>query len=162
MARRATNKQLPGAGAGVGTKFTVVVSGSRHWDNVACVDSALASARKVAGPDATITLHHGACKGLDKLAARRARGLGWRVKRHRADWKGQGKRAGPIRNTAMLKAAKPDLVILFHPNIDAGSKGTKDLRNKASALFKRRKRGRMWTYTGEKGPKRGRAATTDL
>jgi len=47
-----------------------------------------------------------------------------------ADWSRLGKRAGPARNTRMLKEHKPDVVLAFHDDLEV-SKGTKDCVHKA-------------------------------
>lgn len=52
-----------------------------------------------------------------------------------ADWKGLGKRAGPLRNQAMLDIGRPELVFAFHDNLEQ-SKGTADMVNRAKAAGK--------------------------
>lgn len=71
------------------------------------------------------TLHHGAATGVDSYIHELALAAGCDVKAWPvtpADWRKHGKRAGPMRNRAML-AAGPDLCIAF-PR--PGSKGTLD------------------------------------
>ena len=72
-----------------------------------------------------ITLIHGAAKGADSIAEKVARSFAWEVKPFPANWSELGKKAGPIRNRAML-AEKPDIVLAFHTNLKE-SKGTKDM-----------------------------------
>lgn len=43
-----------------------------------------------------------------------------------ANWQFEGKRAGPVRNAAMLQFAKPDLVVAF-----PGGPGTEDMMRQA-------------------------------
>ncbi|HVM95122.1 MAG TPA: hypothetical protein VMT89_01980, partial [Candidatus Acidoferrales bacterium] len=45
-----------------------------------------------------------------------------------ADWRRNGRAAGPIRNQQMLTEGKPDLVVAF-----PGGRGTRDMVNKAKA-----------------------------
>lgn len=47
-----------------------------------------------------------------------------------AEWSILGKRAGPIRNTKMLREYKPNVVLAFHDDLEL-SKGTKDCVEKA-------------------------------
>ena len=83
----------------------LVVTGSRDWDGNP--DSIMGTLRDFAArftgyrPE----LWHGACQGersVDTLAADRAVALGWKVVPFPADWRGLGKRAGPVRNRQMI------------------------------------------------------------
>ena len=64
-------------------------------------------------------LCHGAARGADKMAGSWARIAHIPVTAYPADWDGNGKAAGPIRNRLMLDDFKPDLVVAF-----PGGKGT--------------------------------------
>jgi hypothetical protein len=66
-----------------------------------------------------VTLVHGAARGADLLAVMQARLFGWTVEAHPAEWKVYGKRAGFVRNQAMVKRGA-DLCVAF---IKGGSKG---------------------------------------
>lgn len=72
------------------------------------------------------TIVHGGCKGVDLYAADLAQLRSLNVKQYSADWEEFGISAGPIRNREMLEKEKPDMVIAFHPDIEA-SAGTKDM-----------------------------------
>lgn len=61
---------------------------------------------------------HGDARGADSLAGEWARGAGIQEVRCPANWDRHGKRAGYIRNAAMLELA-PDLVVAF-----PGGRGT--------------------------------------
>jgi len=74
----------------------VIVTGSRHWTDVAEVERALLRLPR----DAVIV--HGAARGLDAIAARVAVEQGLTVEAHPADWGSHGRAAGPIRNQAMV------------------------------------------------------------
>ena len=68
----------------------------------------------------------GEAKGADSLAREVGEELGIEVEKYPADWAAYGRAAGPIRNSKMLKAGKPDIVVGFHDNISE-SKGTKNM-----------------------------------
>ena len=93
----------------------VLVCGSRDWTDAAPVAERLA---ELAGNDCEII--HGAARGVDQLAAGLAPFYGFTVRAFPADWELYGKRAGILRNLAMLDA-EPDLVLAFQRN---GSRGT--------------------------------------
>ena len=61
----------------------------------------------------------GGARGADTLAVEWARSRGVAYDVYMADWKGLGRKAGPIRNQRMLIEGKPDLVVAF-----PGGKGT--------------------------------------
>ena len=73
----------------------------------------------------------GGATGADKLADRYAREHNIPLEVYPADWKKLGKRAGPVRNTQIVKRA--DVVIAF---LSKKSKGTLD------TIFKARKAGK--------------------
>jgi uncharacterized protein YozE (UPF0346 family) len=66
--------------------------------------------------------------GVDKLGERYAKEYGYDLLLYPANWDKYGKKAGPIRNTEMVKIA--DCLIAVW---DGQSKGTKDIINKAKA-----------------------------
>ncbi len=71
-----------------------------------------------------ITIISGHARGADTLGEKYAEECGWELDVYPADWKTYGKRAGPIRNSKMLKEGKPDLVVAFRgPN----SRGTQNM-----------------------------------
>src|SRR5690348_16842040 len=61
----------------------------------------------------------GGARGADTLAAQWAEDRGIPTEVYMADWQGQGRKAGPIRNQRMLDDGHPDLVVAF-----PGGKGT--------------------------------------
>lgn len=65
-------------------------------------------------------------ENADKLAERWAYMNGIEYQGYPADWRMFGTSAGPIRNSQMLAAEKPDLVLAF-----PGGRGTRDMINKA-------------------------------
>lgn len=70
----------------------------------------------------------GGARGADQHAARRALWRGIKVEVYKADWRKDGKKAGPIRNARMLQEGKPDLVLAF-----SGGRGTADMVLRAKA-----------------------------
>ncbi len=67
-------------------------------------------------------LIHGAAIGADTHAARWASVAGLEVCLYPADWPGLGRKAGPIRNSQMLREGKPDAVLAF-----PGGRGTEGM-----------------------------------
>lgn len=68
---------------------------------------------------------HGAARGADTLAQEWADDRGVACLQFPADWKKDGKAAGPIRNRRML-LEEPDLLIAF-----PGGRGTADMKKQA-------------------------------
>ena len=99
----------------------IMVTGDRDWGDVALVDKVL----RTIGKQNISILAHGACRGLDTIAAAVATGLGIKVRGFPAEWTKYGNGAGHIRNREMFKQVLPDLTIAFHDNLDL-SKGTAD------------------------------------
>jgi hypothetical protein len=83
-----------------------LVCGGRDFDDYGFV-------REVLDYYAPTVVIHGAARGADSLAHRWARNTYTPVESYPADWKRDGKAAGPIRNAKMLAEGKPDLVIAF-------------------------------------------------
>jgi hypothetical protein len=92
----------------------------------AVLDGLLGSADQ----DEEVVLIEGQCPsgGADQFAEDWARALAPRVIHlpFPADWKRFGRRAGPIRNVAMLEQGRPTIVVAFHDDL-ASSKGTKHM-----------------------------------
>lgn len=110
----------------------VLVTGSRHWLELAPVRRELAAL-----PSGTI-LVHGACRGADNTADLAGRILGMIIRPYPADWV-RGKAAGIIRNAQMLKEEHPDqeglfidLCLAFHKDVGLGT-GTADMKKRVIA-----------------------------
>jgi hypothetical protein len=73
-------------------------------------------------------LAHGGAKGADEIAGRWGEAEHIPVRVFPANWKRDGKAAGPLRNQRMLDEFKPDVVIAF-----AGGRGTSDMVRRAEA-----------------------------
>jgi hypothetical protein len=102
-----------------GRTVKVLVCGSRSWNDYATIR------RRLAKFEPGVTVIHGAARGADQKAAIAARALGIPETPFPADWRGNGRRAGIIRNLAMLNDS-PDLVLAFWDGRSTGTKHTID------------------------------------
>lgn len=100
----------------------LLVCGDRNWSNYEFILKRIKELKPA-------VIIHGAATGADSLAGKAATELGISVEEYPADWS-IGRRAGPIRNSRMLKEGNPDYVLAFHPKISE-SKGTRDMLHKA-------------------------------
>lgn len=96
----------------------VLVTGGRDFQDRAAMDRALSIIANSVGISAVI---HGAYRGADTLAGEWARAHGIAEDPVPADWATFGRRAGPIRNAAMIRHHDPHLVVAF-----SGGDGTLD------------------------------------
>lgn len=107
--------------------FTVLVCGGRDYDNWPFVEATLDDLAKEKGP---IILVQGGATGADAWARQWARRQSvatlWHMINMPADWKKNGRAAGPIRNKRMLTECLPDLVVAF-----PGGRGTSDMCGQA-------------------------------
>ena len=104
----------------------VLVCGSRDWSDRTLIEAVL----RAHGPALIV---HGGARGADRIAGEIARGLGWPVEEHPADWTRHGRAAGPRRNIEMLDSG-PALVIAF--TLAPG--GTPGTRHTITAACERR------------------------
>jgi len=102
----------------------VLVCGGRDFTDYRAVAFALNRLSAERGPIELIV--HGAAKGADSLAQLYADTAGICCKRYPANWKRDGRMAGPIRNEQMLVTEKPDVVVAF-----PGGRGTADCVRRA-------------------------------
>lgn len=100
----------------------VLVTGGRDYADRARVFAELDAIARVFGISLLI---HGGAKGADALAEKWASVRGVDTEGCKADWERHGAAAGPIRNSAMLRDHKPDMVLAF-----PGGKGTEDMMRK--------------------------------
>lgn len=107
----------------------ILVCGSRGWKDVQSVEAVLLGYRALAGDH--FTLIHGHCPdGADAIADRVAHKHDIHTVRVPADWKRNGRAAGPIRNQKMLDEQHPQLVVAFRAK--GKSNGTDDMVRRAT------------------------------
>ena len=104
----------------------VVITGSRDWTETAPIEQALR------GADALIV---GDCPtGADAIALQTAKAWDIIAIVLTADWKGLGKKAGPVRNQAIADRAASELAggmeVCCYAFPLAGSRGTHDCRQR--------------------------------
>lgn len=117
----------------------VLVCGSRRWTDADIIDRVL---NGILDATESLTVIEGRQRGADVMAGdwvRRAKLANqdnpYLVVDHLpfpANWTTYGNAGGPIRNQSMLSEGKPDVVIAFHDDIAGGSRGTKDMCDRAS------------------------------
>lgn len=101
----------------------VLICGSRHWRDIHAIR------QRILKLPPTTTIVHGGARGADRLAGWLAEDLGFTVREMKADGQTHGKRAGFLRNLAMLDE-KPDLVIAFQVDGSAGTQHAIDQARK--------------------------------
>lgn len=117
--------------------MNVLVCGSRDWADVWIVEVILEGLlvytreRMEQGDGEPLRIIEGHARGADQIAHEWAERSEVVLDCFPADWDNHGKAAGPIRNSEMLKAGKPDLVFAFHDDLDYVSKGTRDMVERA-------------------------------
>lgn len=108
----------------------VLVCGGRDFADDALLVQALDMLHQHCGP--VTHLIHGAARGADSIAAAWAQhgqlADDIKVVAFPANWKRDGKAAGPIRNERMLREGKPDRVVAF-----PGGRGTAHMTSLAEA-----------------------------
>lgn len=106
-----------------------LVTGSRHWDDVPAVETALGGYWfAMAHGRSNTVLVHGECTGLDTIAAQLWRRWNLPDEQFDADWDNLGKAAGPIRNQMMV-ASGADVCLAFPM---PSSRGTFDCMRRAA------------------------------
>lgn len=100
-------------------RFQVIIAGSRGFNDQSLMNEKLDALFRNRKPTAIVS---GAARGADKLGENYAISRGIPVLKFPAEWERHGKKAGYIRNTAMLQAA--DALVAFW---DGKSKGTEHM-----------------------------------
>ena len=103
----------------------LIIAGSRSVTNWEFAEGAITDALASHGWEPLIILSGGA-DGADRIGERWARKNGLAIVRYPADWS-LGKKAGPLRNAAMVANADALLALW-----DGVSKGTRDVINRAT------------------------------
>lgn len=129
----------------------VLLTGSRNWDDARTIRAALdavAFGAEGAGYDRLIVIH-GACpNGADAIADMWVRSwplgeLTVTAERHPANWQQKGRRAGIVRNEAMVKAGA-DLCLAFIRDDSPGATHCAERAGEAGIPL------RVWHY-GQEG-----------
>ena len=89
--------------------FTILITGSRHWNDYDAIYSVLSGLN---APADSLFVHGGAT-GADRMGSAIAQKLGLKSICVDADWNAHGKAAGPMRNQKMIDDYKPDVCIAF-------------------------------------------------
>jgi len=102
--------------------FKVIVAGGREFDDygMLCKHCDRLLSQKLATHQ--IVIISGEARGADTLGEKYAHERGYAIEKYPADWKRDGKAAGPIRNAQMAKVA--DALIAFW---DGNSRGTQNM-----------------------------------
>ncbi len=98
----------------------VVIAGSRYFEDYALFSSVVDQYLSGMRGEYEIIILSGHCYGTDLMAERYAKENGFGLELYPADWS-KGRRAGPMRNKAMIGAA--DFAIAFL----GGGRGTQSL-----------------------------------
>lgn len=93
-------------------KYRVVVTGSRDWNDWDAIEEQLSRLLSLVERPEDLQVIHGDARGADKMCQYKARQRGAQVLAVPAEWDRLGKRAGHVRNTAMLDL-EPDEVVAF-------------------------------------------------
>lgn len=109
----------------------ILITGSRYHQNKNLIKDALLAEVVNVSDDEEITLVSGNCPtGADFIAEEVAESLGWVVERHPADWEAHGKKAGPIRNSQMVRKGA-DVCLAFPLGDSRGTRGCLKMAQKA-------------------------------
>lgn len=108
----------------------VLVTGSRSWTDREVMRNELNQVWVSLGRRKDTTLVVGDAAGADHLAAELWRGAGFPVEQHTADWDNLGKRAGMVRNAAMV-ATGVDRCLAFANGETPGTRQCATLAEKA-------------------------------
>lgn len=107
----------------------VLITGSRDWQRPQAVTNALDDLLNSHTADPLVVVH-GACHtGADRIAQDWARRHAVRDEPHPAEWTRYGRRAGPLRNQAMVDLGA-DVCLAFPTAL---SRGTRDCMQRAVA-----------------------------
>jgi hypothetical protein len=103
----------------------VLVCGGRGFDDYNHMRRVLSNLHQTRGIERII---EGGAPGADRLAYRFGAEKMIVVEHYPADWRNDGRAAGPIRNQRMIDEGKPDLVVAF-----PGGRGTADMMRRSRA-----------------------------
>lgn len=107
----------------------ILITGSRDWTNTNTIHRAVSEwvRDNVPQNEVTILVHGDASRGADRMARDLARAMWWlQEEAHPADWDGQGRAAGFIRNQLMVNLGA-DILLAFIRNNSKGATHTLNL-----------------------------------
>ena len=84
----------------------ILVTGSREWDDYVKILEVFSEFAEDYNINKKVLVIHGECRGVDKIADRVAKKLGFSISSNPAEWDKHGRAAGPIRNTKMIEELK--------------------------------------------------------
>lgn len=143
----AAGRSEPGQSGG---PVRVLVTGSRDWWHRESVWSVLDRLHTEHG--VRLRIMHGACPtGADVLADTWATDHRVPVQRYPAHWTRDGRKAGPLRNAAMV-ASRPTLVVAFIRNNSPGATGCAAMAQAAGIEVRRHYWPDRQTREGQTGP----------
>lgn len=110
----------------------VLVTGGRYFNLTAGVHQILSAIHE---KHTIECLHEGGATGADELCKLWALAHNIPVFTHEAEWKTFGPRAGTMRNSRMLRTAKPDMAVAFPGNTGTADMIAKLKKDKVTTLI---------------------------
>ena len=95
----------------------ILITGSRDWTDRDVIETAIEDVLRIASsPDGPVIVILGDCAGADRMASAIAIARGWHTVTVPANWVYHGRKAGFIRNAAMVSLMRPaseDICLAF-------------------------------------------------
>jgi hypothetical protein len=110
----------------------ILVTGSRDWNDFHTLFQAIVDE---IGYEEECVVIHGGARGADNMAKITAMFIGAKIETHVANWEYYGRRAGFVRNAAMV-AAGADVCLAFIRNNSRGASMCAELAAKAGIPVK--------------------------
>ena len=102
--------------------YRILITGSRDWNDKPTIRHAIFSAWEKAGRPKKTVLICGGARGADTYSEICGRAFGFTIEKYEANWKEEGRSAGPQRNQRMVDSGA-DICLAFLREV---SKGTAD------------------------------------
>jgi len=113
----------------------LLVTGSRDWKDEESIRKALLMQWREWDKPSDTVLVVGGAKGADEIAARLWQRAGFSVETHQPDWDTHGKRAGMVRNGAMISSGV-DIALVFQSGDTPGTRQCSEAAKKAGVPTK--------------------------
>jgi hypothetical protein len=107
--------------------YRILITGSRDWKDKAVIRHAIFSTWQKAGSPKNTVVIVGRAHGADTIAETCSEAFGFTIEPYEADWRKEGRAAGPKRNQRMVDSGA-DICLAFPHD---GSKGTADCMKRA-------------------------------